>query len=1148
MLSESALAGSLIALEQRFVFDAAGAVAAAETLADAAAQAQADQAVYDASDRSSDADASALLLEHEVPVTGPATTDADRNEIVFVDPGVADIDTLLAGISSNAEIVLLNSDSDGVEQIAAALEGRSDIDAIHILSHGSEGRLYLGNDVLEAGSMQGEHLDDLTAIGRSLSADGDILIYGCDFTSGDAGLHAASLLSDITGADVAASIDTTGHADFGGDWQLESEFGQIEARTLEVPSWYGTLEAFNISVSSAPTVTGGTGVGAVAVWTNAGTVGSTSIDLVAEVISADDPSVTVAFDNDGDDPRVTIDNAPSTGATVRIRWSVYESGTGQSVLAAGDPTFSIRDLDGAPAGGSTGYPDPGSYEGVAADIQGLQTYTIETGTHLTIDNDGSRVLATGTQNETGGPESMIRYTWANVTSWEADYFVSYTSFRYFVHDGDGDLSFSNPITVAIPQLDLDPDDSSGAAGIDYADSITPGVSTSAPIADIDVNISDADDAFLQGATITLTNPQAGDEFLIGGVAVASGDSGTVSGIGYTVSTGGSGEIVITLTGMDTVADYEAALADIRFSNTLASPSTVDRTITVVVNDNDTPSGVATATISVRDPLAPVANPDQNIGYITDIQSGNVLTGDANGGVADTDPDGGALTVTAIDVGSGAVAVPVGGTTVTVTSTMGRTGSLTINPDGSYSFNPGTNFTGLDVGESDTIIVSYTIQDPDLNTDTTTLILTVANPSPPVLDLDTTDSTPGPTITDNFESGNYSGGSGWSGNWTESFVGSGTGFDVGITTDAGDNSLYIDDDGVRVQRSADLSGVDTATLSFDYRRSGLDTSSDYIIIEVATSSSGPFVEIGRFEGPATDGSYQSFTADISDYISSDTTIRFATSGSLGNSDRLYVDNVTISTTTLPTDYTTSYTAYSAAVSIASSDVGITDIDSVSLSGATITLSNPQTGDALSIIGSLPAGISASISGSGDVVTLSGSATVSQYEAAIEAIGFSSYGTSSVDRTINVQVTDNAGEASNVAVSTIVVTVPPNSPPVVDSAIADQSSNDSAAVSLDVSGNFSDPDGDTLTYSATGLPTGLSISSAGVISGTLPADASQSGPYTIVVTANDGEGGTVTDTFTWTVNNPAPVVDAAIADQTNDDGDTVSLDVSGDFSDP
>jgi hypothetical protein len=67
----------------------------------------------------------------------------------------------------------------------------------------------------------------------------------------------------------------------------------------------------------------------------------------------------------------------------------------------------------------------------------------------------------------------------------------------------------------------------------------------------------------------------------------------------------------------------------------------------------------------------------------------------------------------------------------------------------------------------------------------------------------------------------------------------------------------------------------------------------------------------------------------------------------------------------------------------------------------------------------------------------------------------------------------------------------------------------AFSLDVSGNFTDPDaGDTLTYSATGLPPGLSISSAGVISGTATTAATA---VSIVVTATDSDSNSVTDTF-------------------------------------
>ena len=59
------------------------------------------------------------------------------------------------------------------------------------------------------------------------------------------------------------------------------------------------------------------------------------------------------------------------------------------------------------------------------------------------------------------------------------------------------------------------------------------------------------------------------------------------------------------------------------------------------------------------------------------------------------------------------------------------------------------------------------------------------------------------------------------------------------------------------------------------------------------------------------------------------------------------------------------------------------------------------------------------------------------------------------------------------------------------------------------------GQTLTYSATGLPAGLSInSSTGLISGT----PTTPGPYNVTVTATDGTGASGSATFTWTVSPP------------------------------
>jgi large repetitive protein len=92
---------------------------------------------------------------------------------------------------------------------------------------------------------------------------------------------------------------------------------------------------------------------------------------------------------------------------------------------------------------------------------------------------------------------------------------------------------------------------------------------------------------------------------------------------------------------------------------------------------------------------------------------------------------------------------------------------------------------------------------------------------------------------------------------------------------------------------------------------------------------------------------------------------------------------------------------------------------------------------------------------------------------------------------------------------------NAPPVVTNP-GSQLSTLGMAVALQI--NASDPDGDTLSYSATGLPAGLAISgSSGLISGT-PTTAGTTNP---TVTVSDGSSST-TASFSWTVNDADPLV--------------------------
>ncbi len=125
--------------------------------------------------------------------------------------------------------------------------------------------------------------------------------------------------------------------------------------------------------------------------------------------------------------------------------------------------------------------------------------------------------------------------------------------------------------------------------------------------------------------------------------------------------------------------------------------------------------------------------------------------------------------------------------------------------------------------------------------------------------------------------------------------------------------------------------------------------------------------------------------------------------------------------------------------------------------------------------------------------------------------------------------DADGAMDTATVTITITGANDAP--TSSAISDQTNMDGDSVNLDVSGNFSDVDSsDTLSFTATGLPTGLSIDAAtGVIGGTIDSSTSQNSPYSVTVTANDGNGGTVGASFTWTLTNPAPIA-------SNDSGST------------
>ncbi len=229
-----------LALEQRFMFDGAGAADAAHAVTDGAS--------YGA-DAVDGAHAFALALQSvpqavEVRSANPAL-DGGKKEVVLVDTSLADYQTLVAGVRDGVGIVEFNGSADGLAQIAAWAAQQGGYDTIHILSHGSEGALLLGTTRLDNAALADNHTQaELAQLGRALSADGDLLLYGCDV--GDNGTLLAGL-AQATGADVAASTDLTGAARLGGNWTLEAQVGAIDSRELALAQYDGVLDTIHFT-------------------------------------------------------------------------------------------------------------------------------------------------------------------------------------------------------------------------------------------------------------------------------------------------------------------------------------------------------------------------------------------------------------------------------------------------------------------------------------------------------------------------------------------------------------------------------------------------------------------------------------------------------------------------------------------------------------------------------------------------------------------------------------------------------------------------------------------------------------------------------------------------------------------------------------
>jgi Ca2+-binding RTX toxin-like protein len=145
--------------------------------------------------------------------------------LVVVDSTVADYQSLVNSTPSEAAILILDPNQDGIEQITQVLAKAENIESLHILSHGSVGALQLGSANLNWQTLN-RYASQLRAWAKALSG-AEILLYGCEVAAGAIGQWFVRQLKSLTGAEIAASTNLTGNSDLGGDWTLEFATGHI---------------------------------------------------------------------------------------------------------------------------------------------------------------------------------------------------------------------------------------------------------------------------------------------------------------------------------------------------------------------------------------------------------------------------------------------------------------------------------------------------------------------------------------------------------------------------------------------------------------------------------------------------------------------------------------------------------------------------------------------------------------------------------------------------------------------------------------------------------------------------------------------------------------------------------------------------------
>ena len=527
-----------------------------------------------------------------------------------------------------------------------------------------------------------------------------------------------------------------------------------------------------------------------------------------------------------------------------------------------------------------------------------------------------------------------------------------------------------------------------------------------------LTVSDVDDTNLESAKVEITTGHDGATDDLSWTDNNAGD-------GITLGTDDNTNDELTLTGTGTLAEYQAALRAVAYSSSSDHPAT-SKTIAFTANDGDADSAAANATVNITrvndKPVLSMTNGD--LAYAEDFGPQQI-----DGNVTITDAESDQMSGATVDVEDAdwvaaedqlSFADTNTGDGITLGSYNDTTGTLTLTGNASIA--------AYEAALED---VRYENSSNNPNTTPRTVSMTVtdvpgATSDPDSRDIVITRSNDAPAVNTSAGDTSYSEGA------------AATAIDGSLTvTDPDDTSL----EGAEVRISNNLETGDTLALSPNPQNgiSGTYNSGTGVLTLSGTAS------VSDYQAALRSVTYANTTDDD---MTSPKTVSFEVNDGDTDSNtatkNIAITAVNDAPTIDTTDTALSYTEGDGAVAV-DTGITITDPDSANLASATVDADDASwvpAEDQLSWVDN-DAGDGITLGSYNDTtgtLTLTGSGTIAQYVAALEAVQYqnSSDNPSSGTRTISFQVDDGgaANNLSNVATRDISVS-PANDAPVVDS---------------------------------------------------------------------------------------------------------------------